>query len=509
MKAFRLRYLTILLLMAAPATYGAPLVRQRPVLSGPELLRSKTHVLVHYTTSGRDSTAPAFAESVAVYSESAWVRIARYGWAMPAPDQGYGGDDRMDVYVRSVNVVAASFPDSAYTNPYPDGYSCYHQYNCSLAMNEWLKWVGTHETHHSVQGRYESGSGRWSYENMSNYAVRKVFPDCWEVFDWSFDAISPLSTPWLSINHQPTSDNYVGGGALFWLFLDEYYGADTPRRIWDLRGRHAGEHTFPDIDSVLRTDYSSSLAKALGHYAIWRYFTGTRADGLHFDYAESLQTCVVHARHTTFPASGSQGTHGPRGPGGFCPVEFVNSSDQDLTIIFNGQDGYGWRVYVLAIRDGEVREQLMTLNAVNYGTIQIPAALAQTAVLLPVVVHATTDSDSTPALTFTYSASLADAAPQAVIERPLDIAGIGAIYPNPASSGTTIYVTLPVGAPGLLTIADAAGRLVRRMDIVGAGRPQAVRWRRDEDAGRRVPNGLYVCRLATDGEAFRLKLVVR
>jgi len=524
MKISRLLLLTILSFMVAPlsvraappgaATAGRPEVpsvrplRQRPELSGPELYRSKTHVLVHYTTSGRDSTAPAFAESVAVYSESAWVRIARFGWAMPAPDQGYGGDDRMDIYVRSVGIVAGSCPDSAYSNPYPDGVSCYHQYNCSLAMNEWLKWVGTHETHHSAQARYAGNLGRWSYENTSNYVVRKVFPDCWEVYDWSFDAVSPLSTPWLSINHSPTSDNYVGAGALFWVFLDEYYGEDAPRRIWDLMGRHAGEHTFRDFDSVLRTDYESSLAAALGHYAIWRYFTGARDDGLHFALAESLRNCVVHARHTTFPASGDQGSHGPRGPAGVCPIEFVNSSSQDLIITFDGQVRHDWRVYVLAIRGGEVHEQLMDLDAANSGELRIPVALAQTAVLLPVVVETAGDSDSTAALQFDYSASLADEKVLG-LEAPGTAVLLGQRGANPVAGSVPFVVTLGTGVPGRLALIDATGREVRDYRVAGTGRPETVTWDLTDRSGMRVASGIYCCQLSGAGGIVQRKLIVK
>jgi hypothetical protein len=73
--------------------------RARPNLSGPELIISKPHIVVHYTLEGDDSTTAAYAESVAVYAETSWVRTERFGWYMPAPDGNDGGDSLFDFYI--------------------------------------------------------------------------------------------------------------------------------------------------------------------------------------------------------------------------------------------------------------------------------------------------------------------------------------------------------------------------------------------------------------------------
>ncbi len=82
-------------------------------------------------------------------------------------------------------------------------------------------------------------------------------------------------------------------------------------------------------------------------------------------------------------------------------------------------------------------------------------------------------------------------------------------WPNPVRGAARFELTL--AAPGALALQvfDAAGRQVRTLaaGTVGAG-PHAYAWDLHDDAGRRVPPGLYLARGAAGGEVLARRVVV-
>ena len=476
----------------------------RPTLSGSVSYRVKTHFRIHYTTSGVDATTLRYAELTAVHAETSWARAVRLGWNTPPPDQNVGGDNLYDIYIRALSGYAGvTPPDSAYTALYPDGSSSWIEIIPNEDTLGNLQTLVGHEFHHACQESYSVYERPlwWFYENTSTWMEDLLFPGLGGLYSETFWNPSPLTATNLAINARAGNYEYPGG--MWPKFLAEYYDLAAPRRIWDLGGRHAGDHIQQDTDSILRTYYSTYLQTAVGHYAIWRYFTGSRDDNLHYLSAERCTAAVVHARHTTYPASGNQGTRSPRGPGGTTLVEFVTSGSQDITINFDGQDGYDWRAYVLARRGGVTYEQYILLGAGGGGSITIPAWMVTTAVLVPVASEWSDAADSTPALTFSYSASVND--------NPTGLAGEGArqpalelFAPSPVRGPATLRYVLPQGVKGTLRVTDAAGRLAQEFALEGTGRAAVVTMGREA-----VPAGVYLCQLAAGGDVLQSKLVMQ
>lgn len=478
----------------------------RPTLSGPVSYRVKPHVRVHYTTSGTDAVTMAFAESAAVFAETVWTRSVALGWATPPPDQGQGGDDLFDIYIRSRNGGVSIF-DSAYTNPYPDGYSTWVEVTKDSMARPFphytqLHALIAHELHHSFQSRYSifETPGHWMHENTSVWMEEVIFPFAATLY-WRTRAYipNPLLRPWYPTNYSDGTYEYPG--AVWPKYLAAYYGAEAPRRIWTLCGQHAGDHPELDADSVLRLYYDSDLASALGHYALWRYFTGTRDDGLHLPDGDRCTTSVTLARHTTYPASGNQGSYYPRGAGGTDFVEFATNGSQDLTISFNGENGYNWRAYVLARRGTTTYEQRVLLDGDADGSIGIPSWMVTTAVLVPVVTHWVDGTHNTPNLSFSYSASVSDASTglaDAGLTRPV----LQTLDGNPARAPVTLCYVLPRGSRGTLRVTDAAGRLVQESDLKGTGQSNAI------TIGHGAAAGVYFCQLVAEGEVVRRRLVL-
>jgi len=82
--------------------------------------------------------------------------------------------------------------------------------------------------------------------------------------------------------------------------------------------------------------------------------------------------------------------------------------------------------------------------------------------------------------------------------------------PNPLGRATTISYQLAHAGPVALTVHDASGRLVRRLEggLQSAGRHD-VTWKGTDNQGEAVPAGVYFVRLNADGKtsSHRVTLV--
>jgi len=84
-----------------------------------------------------------------------------------------------------------------------------------------------------------------------------------------------------------------------------------------------------------------------------------------------------------------------------------------------------------------------------------------------------------------------------------------AIAPNPCPGRAKVRYSLGAAGPVSLVVHDLAGRQVRV--LVGGVRQSghhAVEWRGEDDAGRRLGNGVYFCRLRAGQTQVTRRLVV-
>ena len=93
---------------------------------------------------------------------------------------------------------------------------------------------------------------------------------------------------------------------------------------------------------------------------------------------------------------------------------------------------------------------------------------------------------------------------------PIPIAcQLGPCAPNPTKGRTTISYALPRKARVSLKMYNIAGQLVRALaeGEQEEGR-HLQRWDGTASDGRRVPNGLYFCRMTTGGTSITGKIIV-
>ena len=95
-------------------------------------------------------------------------------------------------------------------------------------------------------------------------------------------------------------------------------------------------------------------------------------------------------------------------------------------------------------------------------------------------------------------------------EQPATALRFTGAAPNPFNPRTEIGIEVPTTTAVTLSVFDASGRLVRTLvdgRVLDAG-PHAVTWDGDDNAGQRVPSGVYLCRLFAGRETAGLRVVL-
>jgi len=340
-----------------------------------------TNFIVHYDTVGIHACTPAYAESIAVYAEYVRsVEVGGVGFAPPPPDFA-GPDTRYDIYVQHMTgYTGLTSWGGYYPNPYPTGRASYI-FVLNTMTWEYLRPLVAHEFNHACQARY-SDQYNWWYENVACWAEDLCYDDVnWYIISLNTSP-NPLDDLHLSIEN---IDNEFEYASQIWaMFLQEYYGSSCLRLVWEEIGQVGGDNVLDAINTVL-LNYDSDLKMALGNYAVWRYFTGARADTLNcFSESHLWPTSYINPVHQhTGPGSGNQGINALDGPGGTCFIEFYTYPEYLLKNSIDGLAGADWRVYNVGYGPlADHRQYLM--DSEDYWSI-IPTMLHDTTVLIPTV----------------------------------------------------------------------------------------------------------------------------
>lgn len=374
--------------------------------SGPKYIYS-ARFIVHFDTTGTHMTTRAYAESVSKYAEYCWAKqVDTLKWAAPPPDYA-GPDNRYDIYIRNLNpgILGTTYAESPYGEPYPNGYTSYIFIDNDIflwASWEHLKTTVCHEFNHASQMRYSVSEGTWWYENTATWMEDICYDYVNGYIDYlRYSSPNPLDSPHLAITSN--SNLYWYAGAIWPMFLQEYYNDSCPRFCWERMGNVWGNNTLSGINDVLVSKFNSNLSTALKQYAVWRYFTGERADPTyHFSESHLWPTSQLLQTHNAYPASSNQLTQNPNGPGGTNFIRF-NPGTNVLNITFDGQDGYNWSAVVIGYRvPTQSIEQEIILDANWSGSTNISWSGNSHIALIPVVTHWTSSANN---LTHTYSAT--------------------------------------------------------------------------------------------------------
>ncbi len=272
---------------------------------------------IHYTKTGLSACyqptvdtdgdgVPNYIESMAAIADSVHNRIVNVmGYPAPPDDSFYpeGGDSRYDIYVRNLpsSIYGQTVPDSISLAPGPDAQRATsfmeldNDYSHVAAYSgrplDAVRVTMAHEYFHSVQFSIDYFEAEFIPIGGGQVFVSRYWMEMSSVWmeEHIYDAINDyyaylpvfFNNPLTSIQSFRTAfDLHPYASGIFGVFLEERFGANLIRNIW-LRCGELGPG--PDftvasqqiIDSA--TTGAQSWVSTMREFALWNYFTGSRA----------------------------------------------------------------------------------------------------------------------------------------------------------------------------------------------------------------------------------------
>ncbi len=268
---------------------------ERPELSGPEevVVSDDGWFEIHFTREGKDAPSgpelegglPEAVESILDGLDMGKAAFEEAGWRALVRDDGAGGSDAIDIYVRSLDA-------NGYATPVPtsDGsHSCYMQIDGSLGTLGYItESVAIHELHHCVEYRYSVDVAPWFYESAATHAQYA------HLLDPALElALGVLWADRLAGSDRPMNNRdgrFEYSGFLvskFW--ADREPSANPLPELWEAL---AGE---PDWEAAMDTEaarrWDETLPEAVLELATWNAFACAADDGQHYD--DQVLPCIA------------------------------------------------------------------------------------------------------------------------------------------------------------------------------------------------------------------------
>jgi hypothetical protein len=344
-------------------------------------------ILVHYRHPAEEAAARQSLADV----EHAWrFETETLGFEPPLLDEGAcGPDGRFDVFVwrtyrgGTADVIA------------PNEATAWDDIFSYLILDPWGPYGGenlaatvAHELNHAMQGVHDWNETAIFFEMTSQYIEDQVYDDNdnWKSYLYDFQG-----TPQWAFDHDDEYETwYFYGSALYLFYLRDAYFEDDPTfvaRIWRGSRNPPGDNE-PDFEDVLDQMLSEraglSFLDSLVEFSRWRWYTGARDDGRHFEegatFPENAEVAIaarVRAQPQTLVREGPELTG----------VEYLEvyrepGDPASLQLTFEGDEAARWVVQAVPGlepgSDGEVLDLGDGTATLSFGELD-----ARTLIVLP------------------------------------------------------------------------------------------------------------------------------
>ena len=493
------------------------LVKDRPDAQH-NLLSPSGHFRVHYDTEGRNAVSPRdddandipdYIDLALAILDSVWVlEIDQLGYNPPPSDNGLGGGNEYDVYIVELG-VGRSFYGFAY--PGKSGATTYSHleidnnftdqgYKQTRGLDA-LRVTIAHEFHHAIQfGYYATFDGSWWQESTSTWMEEVAYP---HIDDYLQYLTYFLSEPRRALNSGPYQSLHTYGSAIFSLFLDQRYGRELNRLIWEELGQRKNVH-LDHFDRVIRQVEPGGLGVTMGEFAVWNYFTNNRHRGTY--YAEGDKYPFVPTRDVSVAAETVVRDTSLLSATGSVYLRLKPLRSGGVDLFFDADRG-AWRRHLLLIGPDSLSVQL-----VSEPTIRVISWEQFDEIVLVATSAERTGLAYQHFFTAQFDPSLTDPDQPAALATLLK-----PNYPNPFHPGDHSHTQLvfDLAVPSTqtrLSIFSANGDLVWRWEPstspLAARKDHAVLWNGRNAAGNLVASGIYHLLLEADGTAAKRTIAV-
>ncbi len=266
--------------------------------------RTGTHAVV-----GADVTGtPEFVQEAAIAADSAYtILVGELGFLPPLPDGNIDGPE-LDIYIKNWGgsyYGMTYFGDSAPSPTYLVVDNDYAETSYSTSGLNALRVTIAHEFFHMVQLRYAypfdpvSSNVFW-YEISSVWMEEKCYPEINDYHAYVADNFRQANFP--DLNDASFGFAFSYGHGLFGQVLDQEYGTSNGKHIMlDIWENLSGNEATDNLETVLSSDtWNSSLTDALGNYALYNVFTGSRTIPNQY-YPDALELEEVNTMEYPIP----------------------------------------------------------------------------------------------------------------------------------------------------------------------------------------------------------------
>ena len=492
------------------------LVKDRPDAQY-NLLSPSGHFRVHYDTEGRNAVSskdadangiPDYIDHTLAILDSTWVlEIEQLGYNPPPSDNGLGGGNEYDVYVVELG-VGRSYYGFAY--PGTSGATTYSHleidnnftdpgYKQTRGLDA-LRVTIAHEFHHALQfGYYAKFEGSWWQESTSTWMEEVAYP---HIDDYLQYLTYFLSEPQRALNSGPYGSLHTYGTAIFSFFLDQRYGRELNRLIWEELGQRKSVH-LDHFDHVIRQVEPGGLGVTMGEFAVWNYFTNTRYRDPY--YAEADKYPFVPTRDIAVAAETVVRDTSLTDATGSVYLRLQPQLRSGGVDLFFDADRGAWRRHLLLVGPDSVSVQL-----VSEPTIRVTGWDQFDEIVLVATAAERTGLAYQHFFTAQFDPSLTEPnrpAPLATLLKPN--------HPNPfrPSLHQTTQLAFDLAVPSTqtrLSIFAANGNLVWWDDLgpLAAREGYKKKWDGRNKKGNLVASGIYHLLLEADGTAAKRTIAV-
>jgi hypothetical protein len=343
-----------------------PLILQRPEM---QHVFDTENFRIHYDTEGENEVyhsdedinppdgVPDYINVMAGNLETArYIFLNEMGYDRPPPDEGFGGDDRYDIYVTQISGLTVPEFRSDY---YPDrfAYAAYSYIGNDLrnihhpnTPYPFMMATCVHEYFHAVQMAYRgytSDETYWWYELTAMWAEERVFDGLNEVYYY-------LDDYYYKINRSI----YLTGGAhpygawVFAEYLSQNYGDGIIKIIFE--ELIDVDYSLDAIINVLE-DYQLNINTEFTLFSCWNYFTAGNSKPGFFEEAPNFPVTVpVFASHYNYPVPWQDSEYGVGNLGAsFIRFENPDIDKGKLVVVFESDPYIALRLGIAKIYNND------------------------------------------------------------------------------------------------------------------------------------------------------------
>lgn len=418
------------------SAHGRPKTQPRPFLSGPLLHHDTEHFRIHYTLAGEDAISavdetdddmPDYIEAVAEALEYSWVQeIEHLGWLTPLPDEGEGGDLRLDVYLeRQEELYGYMDTLEGYVgdNPATKLKEAEVAYGYISLSNDYstdfyeeasplgaMRTTAAHELHHAIQSAYDDADSQiWLYEATATWMESEVYPDLGGAESYLSDYMDAPDICPLSVGRDDEDVRWYASWVLLRYIADHYGGPATIRHLWEYMAEKDGLEAM----ALILAEQKTTLAEVLVDFSLANLTKADCPDNAPYCYAKGSHYLRPFVERIIQIDEGEQDTYIPQDGVQQFGADYLRlKSDRAVKIAFQGSAAGVWQVYLAAI-EGD----MTTVTPVEVATITVVEPISSARLYLVIVNTAPVAGESDCGY-HNYTLALADAAYQGQVVAP-------------------------------------------------------------------------------------------